>query len=276
MNILITGKDGFIAKELIDYFERDGGHNVVALNRYDLPLLDSEKVDQWFEWNVGKIDVVIHTATTGGSRLNKDGVGVFFNNIAMFHNILRNVRRYNMLLFNLTSGAEEFQHESMDNPYGASKSAITSIINTYEKDIINLKIWNCFGKYGLPTRFIEGNIEKYINGKDIVIFEDREFDFFYSEDLYKIICYFIGEYKNFSVDTETVNCVYSKNQKLTGVAKIINNLEDKKVNVDLRCNKIGEKYCASFPLSVEGKFKFIGLIEGIKRVYKYRKCKCLI
>jgi dTDP-4-dehydrorhamnose reductase len=46
MNILITGGNGFIAKELVDFFKRDNENNVIALNRNELPILDKRKVDE--------------------------------------------------------------------------------------------------------------------------------------------------------------------------------------------------------------------------------------
>lgn len=267
MKILITGGDGFIAKELIDYFKRDGEHNIIAMNRYELPLLDEQKVNQWFEWNAKKIDVVIHTAVVGGNRLKEDGADVFFENITMFSNILKNVKKHNLLFFNFTSGAEDAHNCSMKNPYGLSKSIITKIINTYEKNIINLKIWNCFGKHGKQTRFIENNINNYINNKNIVIHQDKYFDFFYSEDVYKIVCHFIEKYKKGDINVEKVSCVYKEKTLLSEVAGIINNLSDKKVNIKLNNDGLDVEYCTRLLSFVIGKINLIGLNEGIRRIY---------
>jgi len=46
MNILITGSDGFIAQELYDYFKRDNEHHIIMMNKYKLPLLDTNKVEK--------------------------------------------------------------------------------------------------------------------------------------------------------------------------------------------------------------------------------------
>lgn len=265
MNILITGSDGFIAKELIDFFNRDGEHHLITVNRHQLNLLNEKNVNTFFEWNKGNIDAVIHTAVVGGNRLTIDGIDVFFDNIIMFRNVLMNVKKHNLLLFNFTSGAENLN--SIYEPYGASKAAISNIIDTIAKNIINLKVFNCFGKYGLKTRFIESNITNYKNGEDIVIHKNRLFDFFYSEDIYKIICYWIDEYKNGAINTEKIECTYHEILSLKDVAEIINNLDDKKVDIKIiepgmSIDYIGDNYWWEL-----NKFNIVGLEEGIRRLY---------
>lgn len=267
MNILITGSDGFIAKELIYFFNQDNEHTLITRNRHQLDLLKKKNVDAFFEWNKGKIDIVIHCASKGGSRFKNDNIEAFFDNINMFKNILDNVQKYNLLLFNFTSGAEYFDGYNMDSPYGASKSIISSTIKTIKKNIINLKIFNCFGKYGLSTRFIEGNIDNYINGNDIIIHQDRYFDFFYSEDVYKIICYFIRQYKNGEVNTNKVNCIYDSVLTLSDVAEIINNIDDKKINIKIIDKDLGDDYIGNDTWDKLNEINIIGLKEGIRRIY---------
>ena len=265
MNILITGKNGFLAKELIDYFEKDKQHNIIARNKHQLPLLDKKKVNQWFEWNAGKIDAVIHAAAIGGDRQVEDGTDVFFDTIEMFRNVYDNCIKYNLLLFKFTSGAEDYF-----GYLGYAKKAISLFCDEIENNIINLKIWNCFGKFGKDTRFIEGNIDNYINDKKIIIHNDILFDFFYSEDIYKIIRHFINNYiYDGKVKTEKVNCVYTDTTLLSEVAKIINNLDSKKVEVEVYSKNDKKDYVSVRDGKLENKkISFIGLKEGIRKVYK--------
>jgi UDP-glucose 4-epimerase len=273
MNILITGGNGFIAKELVDFFKRDNENNVIALNRNELPILDKRKVDEWFVWNKNKIDVVIHTAVRGGSRLKKDKFDVFYDNINMFLNILYNVEKYNLLLFNFTSGAENLGQFDINGLYGSSKKIISNIIDSVDKNIINLKIYNCFGKYGKDTRFIEGNIKNYINNKDIIIHQDRLFDFIYSEDLYKIIRYYIEKYKDGDVITQKIDCIYRDLIRLSDVANIINNLDSKKVPIIIENDEMSDPYVGSKVWNNLDKIEIIGLNDGVKKVYEYLRRK---
>jgi len=170
--------------------------------------------------------------------LINDNADVFFDNIEMFKNIYNNCIKYNLLLITFTSGAEDFE-----NYLGIAKKAISSICNKVSKNIINLKIYNCFGNHGLKTRFIEGNIINYIYNKNIIIHKNRFFDFFYSEDVYKIICYFINNYKKGNINTQSINCVYKEKTLLSDVAEIINSVDNKSVNIVTINYGLDIEYC---------------------------------
>ena len=273
MNILITGGDGFIARELTYYFNRDDEHKIFIRSKYELPLLDSKKVDLWFDWNAKEIDAIIHTAAIGGSRLKEDGVNVFYDNVEIWRNISRNAKKHNLLLFNFTSGAEGDGNIQLGlhNPYGTAKALISSFIKEIPENVVNLKVWNCFGKYGKDTRFIEGNINNYIAHKPFEIHEDKLFDFFYSEDIYKIIQYFLIEKEDKGmVKSKKISCVYPEVLSLTNVAKIINNLADYRVEIP-KTLEWKACYCET-NLSNRYRFlDFVGLEKGIEAVYDYRR-----
>lgn len=274
MRILITGGSGFIAKELKRYFERDKEHTVLTLSRYDVDLLDSEAVESWSLDHWTEFDVIVHTATTGGSRLQGDPIDVFYNNITMYKNIAYMADKYQMLLFNFDSGASDEHADSLDltKPYGASKYVISRLIETERMNIINLKIWNCFGESGLPTRFIEGNIERAIRGEDLIIHQDKMYDFFYSEDLYKVIVNFIQQYGCNALHTQTVNCLYETSESLYSVAKMIQMISgttNRTITFEQPgFDNVGYSGLLNYTLP-EG--EYIGLIEGIRAVYRKKE-----
>ena len=84
IKILITGGNGYIAKSITNRLWEK--YHILSPGREELDLLDSKSVDEFFE---GKhFDIVIHTATLGGSRLKEEDETVSFYNLIMFYNLI--------------------------------------------------------------------------------------------------------------------------------------------------------------------------------------------
>ena len=91
--ILITGGDGFIARNLFynftDWSARFSSldNDVFSPNREELDLLDSSRVKNYLEEH--KFDVVIHAATYDAAPRfsTKDPTAVLENNLRMFFNV---------------------------------------------------------------------------------------------------------------------------------------------------------------------------------------------
>ena len=69
MNILITGCNGFIGRELSSHFP-NSKYNIYLTNRENLNILNEEEVDNFFAKN--KVDIVVHSAVKGGRRNHKE------------------------------------------------------------------------------------------------------------------------------------------------------------------------------------------------------------
>ena len=63
-------------------------YDLTLANRSNLNLIDAKSVKKFFEHRF--FDAVIHTATSGGSRLKEDTSDVFYENCIMHQNILDN------------------------------------------------------------------------------------------------------------------------------------------------------------------------------------------
>ena len=94
MNILITGGNGFIATNIYKTIKED--HNVYLTNRQTLDILDRDQVDKFFDDH--KVDIVIHTAVSGGSRTKQDDVYALINNLVMFDNLAQNKHKFGFLI----------------------------------------------------------------------------------------------------------------------------------------------------------------------------------
>ena len=248
MKILITGGNGYIAKALSDKLD-----NVTSVTRKDFDLTDREATNDWFYGRY--FDIVIHTAIKGGSRLQQDNSSVFYQNIQMFYNLLNNKHCFGKLL-NFGSGAEL---SMPTDPYGLSKNVISKIIDLTD-NFYNIRIHGVFDENELNTRFIKSNIKRYINRKPIEIYQDKLMDFFYMEDLIRLVEYFIYE-NNLP---KNIDCSYSQHHSLSDVAYLINNLSDYKVKININSNEKGKDYIGDWnPLNIKWK----GLKYGIDKTY---------
>ena len=77
-----------------------------------------------------------------------------------------------------------------DSPYGLSKRVITkSMIDQF--NFYNIRIFSLFGEGEIETRFIRSALTKYVNNDPIDIHENKYMDFFYMEDLWTLVKYYI-------------------------------------------------------------------------------------
>jgi nucleoside-diphosphate-sugar epimerase len=127
---------------------------------------------------------VIHTAISGGSRLQLDDSSVFDKNMSMFNNLVANQKSFSKLI-SFGSGAEIFHG---DTPYANSKREIANKIQNYD-NFYNLRIFGVFDENELNTRFIKANLIRYLKKEPMVIHQNKIMDFFYMKDLISLVDY---------------------------------------------------------------------------------------
>ena len=248
MRILITGGNGYIAKSI--YTSLSKKYDVTTISRSDFDLTDFNKAKEWFSDKY--FDTVIHTAISGGSRLKEDGVSVIHSNLSMYYNLFYNKSHFGKFI-NFGSGAEIHAKET---PYGFSKHLIrNSVLST--SDFYNLRIYGVFDENELDTRFIKGNVLRYINRQPMQIYEDKRMSFFHMSDLVSVVDEYIMGIRTRS----EIDCTYVTSYKLSEITEMINSLSDYKVEVQLNSNGRGTSY------NSDGEFKDV-LKGRIVEVYK--------
>jgi nucleoside-diphosphate-sugar epimerase len=258
LKILITGGNGYIAKSIHSYLYSK--YDITLASRADLDLTHREKTIQYFSDKY--FDIVIHTAVMGGSRLNPfEDPKITFSNLSLYDNLMRCRNKFNNLI-HFGSGAED----KADGYYGFSKRIINQLMKLDPKSA-NVKIYAVFDENELDTRFIKGNILRYINREDIVIHQDKKMDFFYMKDLISLIEWLINQRED-EFPIQEINCSYLKKTTLTQIAEIINSLSNYKVNIKIENKEKGDDYCNMHPVMP---FHLTGLEQGIKEIYNNLK-----
>ena len=254
LKILITGGNGCIAKSLYNLLKNK--YDVTCITRQDFDLTDSFETLKYFSNKY--FDIVIHCAVSGGSRLKTETWVDMDSNLKMYYNLLNCKNKFNKLI-HFGSGAETNTSES---PYGLSKRVIAKSILEQE-NFYNIRIFAVFDENELDTRFIKGNIQRYINKEQIIIHQDKFMDFFYMKDLVSLVDYYIQSEN----PPKEIDCSYSESKTLFDIANMINNLDTHKVHITFNQNEMGEKYCGNSNILLN----YIGLEEGIKQVYNKLK-----
>lgn len=273
MKILITGSNGFIGRNLKKYLSKIG-YVVDGLSRQDLDLLNKDKVISFLSERY--YDVIIHTAIEGGRRTKPDTEEMFYKNILMVYNLLSCKNNFGRMI-TFGSGAELdrnldingetiFEERYPIDYYGMSKNVIAKLC-LVEPQLYNFRIFNCFGYDEAEGRLIRGNIEKKIKGESMTIFSNRLMDFFYIDDLGKMIDNFINS-SNFP---KTIDCVYKEKYRLSNILDMINDCSENKVDIisidDDSMNKINvidNDYVGKYKnLSID----FIGIKNAIQITY---------
>ena len=257
LKILFTGGKGFIGREIIPLFRKDG-YEVVDPSSKELNLLDSDAVKKFIEND--NFDIIIHAAMCSGTgRYGKpDGLEVLYKNMRMFENVFRYVNEVDSFV-NFDSVASLFNTSQIpESAYGFSKYCIARSVDK-EVNGINVRLYGCFGSSEDPNRFLAINIKNYINKKPIKIFKNRQMDFMYVKDIYKNTLYAIEN------NIKDINCVYEEKKYLTDIADVVNNLNDHSVDIIVENEGFDPPYSTTSKLiDVE----YIGLEQGIRECYE--------
>lgn len=274
--ILITGAKGFIGKTIHSYLLNNTYHIINAPGRDTLDVSNFKQLEKLI--SEFKPHFVINAAIKGGRLLKEYSAGEFHQNILMVENILYLQSIYGFNLINFGSGAKEDRNNDVINLkegqfgpppvnfYSLSKYFTAKRLLNQDK-VVQLNIFNCFGIYESDDRFIKTAIKNYIDKKPIEIWGDKYFDFFYSEDLCKVVNYFIN---NPDPKYYELNLVYPEKKKLSEIVDIVNNMSYYRTGVIIK-DGINRHYNGNGSRLETLQLDLVGLENGIGEVYRYLK-----
>ena len=270
MNILITGTNGFIGRNLKEYFQ-DRYEGISCPKRGDLNLLDAKAVKEYLDLN--KFEVVIHC---GVSLTSVE------ENLKMYFNIERCSTSFGKLIC-IGSGAEydmkNYIPEMKENYfgkyipsdlYGFSKYVIAKDIESLHRNIYNLRVFGIYGKYeDFKRRFISNNICRLLCDLNISINKNMYFDYLYVDDFSKIVDIFI----NSDAAKRSYNICTGKTIDFLSLAKIINDIDGRKLPIQIKEKGLNPEYSGDNKL-IMNEFKeirFTSPEKAINELYRWYK-----
>ena len=274
--ILVTGANGYLGSFLSKRLE-DFGYDVIRGSREILNVLDRKACKRMFEEN--DIEYVIHTAVCGGRRTRADAGIDLYQNVVMFENLAGHRDKFKMMI-NFGSGAafdrskeidvakeEDVLSECPRDYYGLSKNLIAKRIHGINDNIVNLRIFNCFGESELSDRMIKANCLRHLHNEEMVVHSNKKMDFFYIEDLYKVVILYLTHFeKNLPTD---LNLCYEQKFDLFGITDIIKSLTGRANDVRLIDENYSRSYTGSSARLMSLGIDLCGIESGILRVYKF-------
>lgn len=272
--ILITGGQGYLARNLKPLFEQ-AGYEVLTPSRTELDMLNLDAVAAFIKQHAP--NAIIHAATKGGKRTKQDTFDdVYIPNVQMFENLYQAIYDKPIDVILLGSGAEfdrrRFITDAREcdvfncwpvDPYGLSKNIITRrALSDFERMWV-LRLFGCFNHDEEPTRFIRASIENLKRGEPIQVHQNRIMDFFYLDDVFLVIDHILKK-----GGPRNINLGYHHKYDLLNIASLIHK-HTKRFESNITLKELGEG--SDYFGNVETLYKLpiapklLGLEEGIRR-----------
>ena len=274
-NILVTGGNGFIGKNINNYFFSK--YNIFSPSSSKLNLLDEKSVNKYFSNN--SFDYIFHCAGVGVSRGYKQN-GVVENNLKMFNNLLKSYSKEDTKLVLFGSGAEYNKEYSLEkihetefgisvpqDSYGYSKYVISNEVRNLD-DVVVLRLFGVYGKYeDWAYRFISNAIVRNCFRLPIVINQNVFFDYLYVNDLIKILEKILRRFPKY----KHINITPDETTDLVSIANIVNEIGDHQSEIEILNHGLSNAYTGDNRRLKEEypEVEFTSMYNGIKDLNKY-------
>lgn len=275
MNILLTGGNGFIGKNILEQLQ--GKYKIIVPSHRELDLLKEIAVEKFIIKN--KIDIILHCAVVGGSRVEERVDDSLEQNLRMFFSITRNAKIVKKII-HIGSGTVYNKHMSLkmvkeddlsktipNDEYGFYKYISARYIDL-SSNILDLRVFGLYGKYeDYRYRFISNEICRNLYGLPMRIRQDVYFDYVYINDFVRIIEHFMNHKSHFS----SYNIGTGKPINIVAIAKKINEISDKPTDIIIKKKGFGKEYtCNAARLKKElGSFQFTDFSVSLKELYSW-------
>ena len=224
MKVLVTGSNGFVGKNLVEYLKTQNGIKVF--------LYDVTNSDEELENFCKECDFVVNLAgvnrTTEASQFDSGNLGVI-------EKVVNNLKKYNNKSPIVYSSSIQ---ALLDNDYGKSKRMGEDFLLNYSKEsgvpVYIYRFVNLFGKWSKPNYNTVIATFCYNVARDIEISvtdRNKELTLCYIDDVIKEICNAIGGKPNKIGEFCEVSKVYKKT--LGEIADLIFKFKESRNNLDV-------------------------------------------
>lgn len=279
MKVLLLGGNGFIGRNLKEYFQKF----LPEIELYfptskELNLLDEILVRKFLEKE--KFDVVIHGAI-GNPRRDSfcSTISELEQDLKMFFHLERYHSLYGKMLYFgsgaelnkqkdiISAGEEYFINGVPTSSYGLAKYIIGQAIEK-SNNIYNLRIFGLFGKYeNWKTTFISGACCKALKNIPITIRQNVFFDYLYIDDFCRAVSWFIKHNPQF----HTYHITSGNKIDLVSIAQTVKRLSKKNVPVYVCRQGLANEYTSTnYRLLAEWpEFKITDFDKAVEKLLEY-------
>jgi UDP-glucose 4-epimerase len=295
MHILVTGSSGTIGTRLCEKLLRDG-HTVTGIDwvkniwqesvesiTTHIDLRDQEKLDAWKPSS--PIDVVVHLAANARVYELVGDPARARDNMMTLWNMLEYTRKNTIPRFLFASSREGYGNidaerftedlvrvENCESPYTASKVGGEAFVQAYRRcygiKTVILRFSNVYGMYDESNRVVPLFIRQVRASKKLTVFgETKCLDFTYIDDTVNGICLALKKFDD--VQGETFNIAYGEGTTIMELARVVQELLQTTVGVDIQPSRIGEvnRYIAEIEKAKKslGYAPTVSFSEGIRK-----------
>lgn len=224
--ILLTGSQGFVGKNVQEYFENFSSITLHCPNEAELDLTDSYAVMSCM--HKFEPTLIVHAAT-GNISGKSYSSNVCEHNLRMYFNLLRH-RSSDCILYSLCSGSSYDRNNWMENmpedylgkhiptdSQGFSKFVISSHAAT-ARNVVILRLFGIFGKYeDYRNKFISNTIAKRLMNVDITLAKNARYDYLDVIDF----CHILHQLIQLNVSTGVFNVTPDQSTTLSNIINTV-------------------------------------------------------
>lgn len=190
--LLLTGGTGFIGRNILPVLREK--YDVAAPTRAELDVYRADSVDAFLAEN--SVDFLVHCAICTPANPLDDGKDVLESVLRSFLNFKKH--KFKKIIY-IGSGAEYGKDKDIINAteddigkrlpadeYGLAKYALNEIARSSE-NIINMRIFGCYGQMEPERRFIRHAVDCCLKSKPITIRQDCRFSYVFVTDLARAV-----------------------------------------------------------------------------------------
>ena len=208
MKIIITGSNGFIGKNLFNYYCKDDnvvlGINTKTYKLYKNGVIKNENFESLSDLNIKNFDIVYHFGWSGtAGREQRSNLKLQFSNLEFTLKFYKYCSEKNIKNFVYSASVyenevisdlffpEEPKLNCLTNIYGAAKISTNIFLNSIRNDklpISMIRISNVFGIGSSENRFINYVLKNIHNNSPMELSSGKQlYDFIYIDDAIEAI-----------------------------------------------------------------------------------------
>ena len=271
--ILLTGGTGFIGRNILSVLREK--YDVVAPTRAELNINDQGGIDAWLKEN--KADVLVHCAIVNPAKAVDAGRSVLADTLKAFLCLTRHP--FEKIVY-IGSGAEYDKAKNIVNvseedigkrvpadEYGLAKYALNKIARS-SKNIINMRIFGCYGPMEPERRFIRHAVDCCLKNEPVTIRQDCRFSYIFVKDLARAVLRVLESETRFH-DYNICSGTYKLSELAEIVKKQMNNPLPTQIGAEGFNNEytaINTRFTKEFP-----DFEFTPIEQGIAEQISWQR-----